>query len=70
MPPQLGEFQLVCLVSVFVFLYLAFPEIRIGLGHSELLATFVPMPETAIYENTCAVLPHDEIGMSWQSMVI
>ncbi len=70
MPPQLGEFQLVCLVSVFVFLYLAFPEIRIGLGHSEILATFVPMPETAIYENACAVLPHDEVGMSWQSMVI
>ena len=70
MPSHIGQCYLVSLISQAVTFNFSMPEVNICLGHSEILATFVPMPETAIYENARAVLPHDEVGMSWQSMVI
>ena len=69
-PPHLGKSCFLLLVALFVTRDFLLPEFGVGLGHGEILASFVPMPEAPVDENACAVFPHHDIRMPWQTPMV
>ena len=70
MPPHLGKSGFLLVVALFVPCDFLLPEFSVGLGHGEILASFVPMPEATVDENACAVFPHHDIRMPRQTPMV
>ena len=68
-PSELGQLFLVALVALFVACDFSTPERRVGFRHFKILASVMPMPETAIDEDAGAVFPHHQVGMPWQPVM-
>lgn len=69
-PAHSGESALLLLVTRLVALYLGLPEPSVCLWDDEVSATVMPMPETAIDEDTCAILAENNVGMTGQARVV
>ena len=69
-PPHPGQLLQLLMVALPVSLDFLFPEPCVGFGHSEGLAPFMPVPETAIDKDTRAVFSHHDIRVPRQPAVI
>ncbi len=70
MPSHRGKFALVFYVTITVALNLCFPEFSIALWNHIILASFVPMPETAIHEDACPVFAKHYVRMTWETWMV
>lgn len=68
--PPLG-FQLSphLLVTFLISCYFRNPEIRVGLGHSVILATLMAVPEAAVDKDDGAVFGENDVGRSWKASI-
>ena len=57
-------------IALFVAFYFLFPEWGVALGHYKVTATFVPVPEAAVYEDGGAVLAQHYVGGAGQALDI
>lgn len=65
-PAHTGELLLLLAVAFLVSVDFLLPEVGIGFRYREVLASFMTMPEAAVYEDAGAVLAQHKVGMSWQ----
>ena len=59
----------VLFVSALVSGDFLFPELGVGLRHSEIAAIVMSMPETSIHKDACAIFTHDDVGMTRQPLM-
>ena len=69
-PAHVGEAFLVAYVTCTVACYLVSPELTVGSGQSEVAAVCVPMPETSVHEDACAVLAQHYVWVTGQSVEV
>lgn len=70
MPSHIGETLLFLLVTLTVAVDFLLPKLRVGLGHTEVFAAFVSVPEAAVDEHARAILPQHYVGMTGQPWVV
>ena len=70
LPAGLNQSVIVLLVSFAVTGYLGLPKGGVGFRQYELLATFVSMPETSVYKDSCPVFAHDDIRFAGNALDI
>ena len=57
-------------VALFVASDFLFPEVGVGLGHLEAVATFMPMPEATVDKDDSAVFAQYDVGMAGESGMV
>ena len=70
MPAHRGQLSLHLIVTFLVPLHFFDPLLSVGFGYSIVLTSFMPVPETAVYKDTCAVFPHHDVWLPWKSWMI
>ena len=67
-PPHLSQLGTTLQVALLIACDFLCPKLRIALGHHEVSASLVPMPEASVYEYHRAVLAHHDIGRARQPL--
>ena len=67
-PPHLSQLGTTLLVALLIACYFLCPEVRVALGHHEVSASLVPMPEASVYEYHRAVLAQYDVGRARQTL--
>ena len=67
-PPHLSQLGAPLLVALLVACDFLCPEVRVALGHHEVSASLVPMPEASVYEYHRAVLAQYYVGRARQPL--
>ena len=57
-------------VALFVASDFLFPEVGVGLGHFEAVATFMSMPEATVDKDDSAVFAQYDVGMAGESGMV
>ena len=57
-------------VALFVAVDFLLPEVGVCLGHLEVWAVVVSMPEATVDKDDCAVFAQHDVGMSGQTWVV
>ena len=70
MPSHCGYLLLFLDVSLFVAVDFLLPEVGVGLGHLEIWAVVVSMPEATVDEDDCAVFAQHDVGMTGESGMV
>ena len=70
MPAHACLLVLFFLVTGLVAFYLRLPEVGTAIGNFEVTAIFMPVPETSIDEDDCAVLAHHDVGTPRQPRMV
>lgn len=70
MPSHFGQLLLFFFVTLLVTLDFVRPVINVGFRQSKILAPIMTMPEAAINEHTCAVLPQHNVGMAGKPWIV
>lgn len=66
-PSSFIERRFVTCIAILVRGYFLQPETCICLGNDIIPASFMPMPETAVYENDCTILWQNNVWLPWKS---
>ena len=69
MPSHSRQCLLIVFISLLITLDFSAPEFGVGLRHSEIAAILMPMPETSIHKDACAIFTHDDVGMPRQPLM-
>ena len=69
-PSHCGYLALFFDVALLVAVDFLLPEVGVGLGHLEVLAVVVSMPEATVDEDDCAVFAQHDVGMAGESEMV
>ena len=69
-PSHCGYLLLFLDVSLFVAVDFLFPKVGVGLGHLEVGASVMPMPEATVDEDDCAVFAQNDVRMTGESGMV
>ena len=69
-PSHCGYLALFFDVALFVASDFVFPKVGVGLGHLEVWAVVVSMPEATVDEDDCAVFAQHDVGMTGESGMV
>ena len=69
-PSHCGYLALFVDVALFVAVDFLLPEVGVGLGHLEIWAVVVSMPEATVDEDDCAVFAQHDVGMTGESGMV